>query len=453
MLSRRGFIGTTAVSVAAAASGAFPRFAGAGPAPPDEAWPDPARPREDADLVRGIQEQDLPPSIARLESRAGEARPITPGERAGRIERARVLMRESDIDALFLTGGTSLEYFSGMSWGLSERLFALVVPVDGRPFVVTPAFEEDRTREQIALGPFDAETPVLTWHEDESPYALVAGGLRDLGVASGRMGVEETVRFVFSDGVAQAAPALELTSGTPVTFGCRGRKDDHELALMRLASEVTLAAYEAAYLALEEGMTQQDFARLVSLAHARLGFPGGAGVQTGEYSALPHGSITQQVVREGTILLIDGGCSVEGYRSDISRTFVLGRPTGKMVRVFEIERRAQDAALAAAGPGVEAQAVDAAARRVIEEAGFGPGYTYFTHRVGHGIGMDGHEWPYLVKGNTMPLRPGHTFSDEPGIYIPGEFGVRLEDDMLITADGAELFTPQSPSLEEPFATE
>jgi len=453
MLSRRGFIGATAVSVAAAATGAFPRMTGAGPAPPDEAWPDPARTRDDADLLRGIRDQDLPPSIARLESRADEAEPITAAERAGRIERARRLMRETDVDALLLTGGTSLTYFSGMTWGLSERLFALVVPLEGGAFVVTPAFEEDRAREQIALGPFDADTPVLTWQEDESPYALVAGGLRDLGIASGRMGVEETVRFVFSDGVAQAAPALELTSGTPVTFGCRGRKDDHELALMRLASKVTLAAYEAAYLALEEGMTQQDFARLVSLAHARLGFPGGAGVQTGEYSALPHGSITPQVIREGTILLIDGGCSVEGYRSDISRTFVLGRPTEKMKRVFDIERRAQDAALAAAGPGIEAQAVDAAARRVIEEAGYGPGYTYFTHRVGHGIGMDGHEWPYLVKGNTMPLAPGHTFSDEPGIYIRGEFGVRLEDDMLITEDGAELFTPQSPSLEEPFATE
>ncbi len=451
MLSRRGFIGAT---VAAAATRAvFPRTAAAGPPPPDEAWPDPTRPRDDADLLRGFQDQDLPPSIARLQSRADEARPITADERAGRIERARRLMREADIDALFLTGGTSLDYFSGMSWGLSERLLALVVPVTGRAFVVTPAFEEDRAREQIASGPFDSDTPVLTWQEDESPYALVAGGLRDLGITSGRLGIEETVRYVFSDGVSKAAPALDLTSGTPITFGCRGRKEDHELELMRLASEVTLAAYEAAYLALDEGMTQDDFARLVSIAHSRLGFSGGAGVQTGEYSALPHGSITPQVVREGTILLIDGGCAVEGYRSDLSRTFVLGRPTDKMKRVFDIERRAQDAALAAAGPGVEAQAVDGAARGVIEEAGYGPGYTYFTHRVGHGIGMDGHEWPYLVKGNTMPLQPGQTFSDEPGIYMRDEFGVRLEDDMLVTGDGAQLFTPQSPSLEEPFATE
>ncbi len=463
MVTRRHFLGTSAAAVAAATTGASlarpARGANAGPpwrgpAAPDEGWPDPSLPHaEDEFPDRGFQDQELPPSIAALRSVADRARPITASERAGRVEKARRIMREKKIDALFLTGGTSLTYFSGMRWGLSERLFALVIPVRGTPFVVTPAFEEDRAREQIAMGPFGEDTPVLTWQEDESPYDLVAGGLRDAGVATGRLGIEETVRFVFSDGVAQAAPAAALTSGTPVTAGCRGVKDAHELELMRLASHVTLEAYEAAYLALDEGMTQRDFGRLVSLAHSRLGFSGGAGVQTGEFSALPHGSITPQVIREGTILLIDGGCSVEDYRSDLSRTFVLGRPTERMKRVFEIERRAQDAALAAARPGVEAQAVDAAARHVIEEAGYGPGYTYFTHRVGHGIGMDGHEWPYLVRGNTMPLEPGHTFSDEPGIYLRGEFGVRLEDDMVITEEGAELFTPQSPSLEDPFGAE
>jgi len=239
-------------------------------------------------------------------------------------------------------------------------------------------------------------------------------------------------------------------SGTPVTAGCRGVKDDHELALMQLANEVTLTAYKAAHAALEPGMTQGDFARLVSQAHSQQGFSGGAGVQVGQYSALPHGSRTPQVIEEGSILLIDGGCSAEGYRSDISRTFVLGAPTDRMQEVFDIVHRAQAAALAAARPGVQAQDVDAAARRVVEEAGFGPGYTYFTHRVGHGIGMDGHEWPYLVKENTLLLEPGMTFSDEPGIYIPGEFGVRLEDDMYVTREGAGLFTPPSPSLEDPF---
>lgn len=399
------------------------------------------------------QEQELPPSILALESRADQASPITLEERQARIDKARRLMAEHHIDAVMLTGGTSMLYFTHVHWGLSERLFAVVLPRGGRPFAVTPAFEEERTREQLALGPLgDGETDVMTWQEDESPYQLVADGLRARGSGSGTLGIEETVRFVFSDGVAQAAPSLRLTSATPVTAGCRGVKTEHELDLMRLASKVTLKAYEAAWEALDEGMTQAEFARLVREAHSRLGFSGAAGVQTGAYSALPHGSTTPQVIREGTSLLIDGGCSVEGFRSDISRTFVLGKPTDKMQRVFDIVLEAQTKALATARPGLPCEAVDHAARQVIEEAGFGPGYTYFTHRVGHGMGMDGHEWPYLVKGNKQPLEPGMTFSDEPGIYIPGEFGVRLEDDMVITADGAELMTPQSPSLEDPFGT-
>jgi Xaa-Pro dipeptidase len=392
----------------------------------------------------------LPPSIQALTSMRDRARPIAADERRGRIERARRLMAEQKIDALMLCSGTSLVYFTNIRWSGGERLFACIVPVKGQPFFVCPAFEEDRAREQIALGPFQGTADVRTWHEHESPYALVAAGLRDRGVATGRIGMEETVKFVFSDGVAKAAPGATVVSGTGVTAGCRGVKDAHELELMQLASTVTLTAYGAAWKALADGMTQNDFARLVSAAHARLGFDGGAGVQVGEYSALPHGSIQPQVIKEGSILLIDGGCTVEGYQSDISRTFVLGRPTDKMKRVFEIDRRAQDAALAAAKPGVPCEAVDAAARKVIVDAGYGPDYKFFTHRVGHGMGMDGHEWPYLVRGNTLPLAPGMTFSDEPGIYLPGEFGVRLEDDMYITPEGARLFTPQSESLEKPF---
>jgi Xaa-Pro dipeptidase len=228
-------------------------------------------------------------------------------------------------------------------------------------------------------------------------------------------------------------------------------KSQHELQLMKLANEVTLAAYEAAYLSTKEGMTQHDFGGLVQAAHAQQGFQGSASIQVGDNSALPHGSAKPQIIREGTILLMDGGCNVEGYESDISRTVVLGKPTDKMKQVFEIVHKAQSNALATAKPGVECQAVDAAARKVITDAGYGPDYKHFTHRVGHGIGMDGHEWPYLVRGNTLPMAANMTFSDEPGIYIRGEFGVRLEDDMHITENGAELFTPQSPDLDKPFA--
>jgi Xaa-Pro dipeptidase len=433
MLNRRSFVklGSVAAGGSLAAACSSPTPPSAPPAAPTAA---PAQ----------------PPAIAALTPVRDQATPISADERRGRIEKARRLMTEHSIDALMLTGGSSLEYFSGMRWGLSERLFAMVLPVKGDAFYVSPAFEEDRAREQIATGPLGASADVRTWEEHQDPYARVAQGLRDRGIASGRLGIEETVRFVFSDGVSQAAPTVRVVSGTPVTAGCRVIKDAHELALMRLASHVTLRAYEAVWKSLTDGMTQDDVARLISEAHAQQGFQGSAGVQVGEFSALPHGSLTPQRVREGSILLIDGGCTVHGYWSDISRTFVLGKATDKMKQVFDIEHAAQTAALKAARPGVTCEAVDAAARKVIVDAGYGPDYKYFTHRVGHGMGMDIHEWPYLVKGNTLAMSAGMTFSDEPGIYIPGEFGVRLEDDLVITEGGAELTTPQSPSLEDPF---
>jgi Xaa-Pro dipeptidase len=213
---------------------------------------------------------------------------------------------------------------------------------------------------------------------------------------------------------------------------------------------VTLSVYEGVYQALSEGMTQRDVSTLIEKAYERMGFPGEASVMVGEYSAFPHGSTTPQVIREGSIIMIDDGCTVEGYQSDITRTFVLGKASDKMKSVFEIVHRAQAAALAAARPEVECGAIDAAARKVITDAGYGPDYKYFTHRLGHGMGMDGHEWPYLVRGNKTRLQANVTTSDEPGIYIPGEFGIRLEDDMHVTENGAELFTPQSPSVEDPF---
>src|SRR6266404_6667950 len=386
--------------------------------------------------------KSLPAPIARLKSRRSEASPITVEERQQRIDKARRLMAENKIDAILITGGTSLVYFTNIRWWMSERLFAMVLPVKGSPFYVCPAFEEDRAREQIATGPGGTNAEVRLWNEDESPYQRIAEGLKDRGISSGRLGMEETVRYVFTEGTAKAAPGLQIVSATPVTAGCRMIKTQHELQLMTLANQVTLTAYEAAYLSTKEGMTQFDFGQLVQAAHAQQGFEGGASIQVGENSALPHGSAKPQVIREGTILLMDGGCKVEGYESDISRTVVLGKPTDKMKKVFEIVNRAQSAALAAAKPGVQCQAADAAARKVITDAGYGPDYKHFGHRVGHGIGMDGHEWTYLVRGNTTLMAQGMCFSDEPGVYIRGEFGVRLEDCMHITEAGAELFTPQ-----------
>ena len=293
----------------------------------------------------------LPASIAALTSMRDKAKPITADERRGRIERAKRLMGEQKIDAIILAGGTSLNYFTGIRCGNSERLFAVVIPKVGNPYIVTPAFEEDRTREQLVGGPM-AHTDVSVYQEDESPFEKVAQGLKDRGIATGRIGVEETTKFVFADSVGGAAPALHVASASPITAGCRMIKDSHEVELMRLACQVTLKCYEAVFLALQPGMTQNQVSRLIDAAYRRVGFPGEASVQAGEYTALPHGSITPQTIRDGTIIMIDDGCSVEGYQSDITRTFVLGKPTAKMNTVFDVVKRAQTAALRAARPGV-----------------------------------------------------------------------------------------------------
>jgi len=433
MGNRRQFLTTTALGGAAAA---FPAIV-----------PPAAFAQEEAPS----HETALPPAIAVLKNRRSEAQPITPAERRDRLERARQLMAQNKIDAICLIGGTSLVYFTGIRWWNSERLFTFVLPKKGRPFYVSPAFERDRAQEQISSAPDGDQSDILTWQEDENPYDQVAKGLKNAGVATGRIGIEERVTFVFSDGIAKANAGVEIVSATPVISGCRMIKSKAELALMQLACSSTLQVYEAVWKSLHAGMTQADFYRLIRQGYAQVGFPGEASINIGEFSALPHGSLKPQIIKEGTILLIDDGCVVEGYGSDISRTFVIGKPTDKMNHVFDIVHNAQSAALKTARPGIPCGAVDAAARRVIADAGFGAEYEHFTHRVGHGMGMDGHEWPYLVKGNKLPLEANMTFSDEPGIYIRGEFGVRLEDDMHITENGAQLFTPQSKSLEEPFA--
>ena len=401
-------------------------------------------------LVPLADNDSLPPSIARLKARRSEAVPISRDERQERQERARRLIADNALDAIVLMEGTSLRYFTGIRWWGGERLFAFVLPGKGKAFYVCPAFEEGRAREQIANAPDGSQPDLRTWQEDESPYERLAQGLKERGLSAGKLGLEETVRFVFADGIAKAVPQTTIVTASPVTAGCRMIKSEHEIALMRLASQVTLSVYEAVYHALREGMSQRDVGDLIEKAYARTGFAGDASVMVGEYSASPHGSTAAQVIGEGSIVMIDDGCVVEGYQSDITRTFVLGKAPDKMKQVFDVVHRAQSAALAAARPGAECGSVDASARRIVVDAGYGPDYTYFKHRLGHGLGMDGHEWPYLVRGSPTKLQANITTSNEPGIYIRGEFGVRLEDDMHITENGAELFTPQSPSLEDPF---
>ena len=399
----------------------------------------------------------VPSAIAALPSLTGDARPFTNDERLARIERARQLMVKNKIDAIILANNAkSSVYFANIRLGGSERLWALVIPAKAKPFIVCPAFEEDRARELLESGPFGKDADILTWQEDENPFALTVKGLRDRGIATGTVGLDENMKFIFAESLAKAGPQLHFVTAVPVTAGCRMIKDQHELDCIGLACRATLLVYRAVYQSLAEGMTTHDVHRLIQQGYQRVGFEGEASLNIGEFTALPHGSRQPQTIREGTILMLDDGCEVEGYTSDITRTFVLGKATDKMKSVFDIVRKAQSAALAAARPGVALGEVDAAARKVIADAGYGPGFKYFTHRLGHGIGMDMHEWPYLVKNNMFGwelnpvMQPNMVFSDEPGIYIRGEFGVRLEDDMHVTENGAELFTPQSPSLENPF---
>jgi Xaa-Pro dipeptidase len=430
MLSRRCLLFTAAASVPAVAINA--RLSAQEPAVPGK----------------------LPAPVLALGNRIHEAVPITAAERQQRVERARALMAAKKLAAITVTGGTTLQYFLGVGSGQSERMFAWTLPATGDPFIVCPTFEEGRMREMLHGSPNGAATKIYTWNEDEDPYALLAKSLKAATSSSLPLGIDERVQYVFADRIAQAVAPRQTTSAIPVVAGCRSIKSAAELALMQLANEITLSVYKAVYESCGPGMTNRQFAALVDAAYGRCGVSGAASCQVAAFSAQPHGSPTPQTIREGEMVLIDGDCSVLGYQSDISRSFVYGKPTDRQLRVFDVVHAAQSAALAAARPGVELQSVDAAARKVITDAGFGPDYKHFTHRVGHGIGMDGHEWPYLVRGNTQKMVANMTFSDEPGIYLaddPAPFGVRLEDDMYITENGAKLFTPQSPSLTEPFA--
>ncbi len=393
----------------------------------------------------------LPAPIQALRDRTAEIKPITPREREERLDRARSVMTARKIDAIVLTAGSSLYYFTGARWSQSERLFAYVLPVAAAPFVVCPALERDRFAELLTHFPERESTLTYFWEENDDPYVIVRKALAQDNITTGTLGIEEHTPFVFSNGIAEACPALKIVSATPVTAGCRAIKTPAELALLQLANNITLDVYRAVFQSCHPGDTNQTVSELISKAYARCGVRGDASCNVGPDTAIPHGSSKPQTIGEGQIVMVDDGCTVEGYTSDITRSWVYGTPTEEQRKIFDIVHRAQSAALAAARPGVEAQSVDSAARKVIVEAGYGPGYSIFTHRVGHGIGLDMHEWPYLVGNNIAPLQAGETFSDEPGIYLRGKFGIRLEDCMYLTSDGAKLFTPQSPSLEHPFA--
>jgi Xaa-Pro dipeptidase len=375
--------------------------------------------------------------------------PISSAERLQRIAKARELMARNGIGAIIVEPGASLDYFTGVQWWRSERLTAAVIPARGEPIVVTPFFERPSVAESLSIP-----AEIRTWNEDEEPLKLVADFLRERGVASEPVGFEETDRYFILDRLRQQLPSLRPVSGNPVVRGCRMIKSPAELALMQAANDIMLASLRYAGERTREGMMPADIDAMIAAAQKKLGGAYDDGlVLIGEASAYPHGSHKPQVVKRGDIVLMDCTCAVHGYQADITRTFVFGAdPTPDQRKLWDQVHRGQQIAIAAAKPGVPAGSVDDAVRRVYESWGFGPGYRLpgLSHRTGHGIGMEVHEPIYLVHGETTPIAPGMCFSDEPGLYIPGKFGVRLEDCWHMTAEGPKFFTQPPPSIDRPF---
>ena len=385
--------------------------------------------------------------FAGLANMAKDAKPIGADEHKARLTKATALLRANDMDALLIEPGASLIYFTGVRWGRSERLTAAVLTREGEVAIVTPFFEEPSVRESLGVA-----AEVLTWNEDENPLAAVAAWLGKRGLTKGRIGVEETVRYFAVDGLEKAMPGATVVNGAPVVRGCRMIKSAAEIALMQLATDITMAAYRYTAPRVEAGMSPADIRVIMNGATKALGgSPEFALVLLGEASAYPHGSGQPQMVRPGEVVLMDCGCNVHGYQSDVSRSWVHGTATARERQVWEQMRKGQLVAFEAAKLGTPAGAVDDAVRRYYESLGYGPGYKLpgTSHRTGHGIGLDGHEPVNLVRGETTRLAPGMCFSNEPGIYIPGEFGIRLEDCFHMTESGPQWFSKPPVSFDDP----
>jgi Xaa-Pro dipeptidase len=377
--------------------------------------------------------------------------PISTAELEHRVTRAQALMREQGIDALYLDTSTNLRYFTGIALHLTERLHGALIPAEGEIAYLSPAFEEPKTRTLLRIG-----DDIRCWEEHEDPAALVIDTIRSKGIDRGTVAIDPLAPFFTVDAMRRAGNSFSFVNAASITAACRQVKSAAEIALMQAANDITLAVHKAAARALAPGMTTPEVQAFLDAAHRKLGGqPASRAVQFGEATAYPHGVPYPQTLAEGDMVLIDTGCFVEGYRSDITRTYVYGEPTTRQREIWTLEQRAQAAGFAAAQLGAPCEAVDAAARATIAAGGFGPGYATpgLPHRTGHGIGMDVHEAAFMVMGNTTPITPGMCFSIEPTICIYGEFGVRLEDIVFMTADGPHWFTPPCPSVDDPFDTE
>mgnify|MGYP000057648957 FL=1 len=377
-----------------------------------------------------------------------EASPISIEERKGRIAKAQELLQKNKMSALVLDAGTSLNYFTGLSWYPSERSMLAIIPAKGELTYICPYFEEDRLRELLKIG-----NEVRTWHEDENPFELCIKTLKDLGYQSGLIGIEEQTRFFISNGLQKAGKNFQMVSGDPVSVTCRLIKSPAEIALMQRANDITSLAIQAGIAALELGCTPRQISQKIAQKHTELGAQHGfAAVTFGVATSFPHGSSRKQILQKGDTVMLDCGCQVDGYESDITRTVVFGEPSQRQIDIWNLEKKAQQAGFEAAVLGAPCENVDIAARAVLTQAGFGPEYKLpgLPHRTGHGIGMDGHEWGNMVKGNKLPLQVGMCFSIEPTIAIPGEFGVRLEDCVYMTENGPKWFSQPSPSITQAF---
>ena len=397
--------------------------------------------------LAGASRADVTIDLAGLKSLTTEIKPIGPVEYARRLEALRRVMKTAGIKALIVESGSSLTYFTGVQWWRSERVTAAMIPVVGEPIIVTPFFETPSVRETLSVP-----AEIRPWNEDENPEAILIGALKDRGAASGKVAIESTTRLFILEGLKALCTAHDFVSGAAVVAACRQIKSDAELALMQLANTITLKALKFAYDHAKTGMGVAEINGMIGAVTRALGGQGGEGlVLINEASAYPHGSHQKQVIRDGSTVLMDCGCTVGGYTSDISRTFVFGTPSAKQRKVWVTVKRGQEIALETAKIGLPVGKIDDAVRAFYEREGWGPGYHLpgLSHRTGHGIGMDGHESPYLVHGDATPLQAGMCFSDEPGLYLPGEFGIRLEDCWVMTEAGPKLFTPLAASLDAP----
>jgi Xaa-Pro dipeptidase len=390
--------------------------------------------------------------LADIRADVTQVQAINHQERSARISKAAGLMGEQSIGAFILTASTSLYYFTGLQWYQSERLVCAVLTANGDVVYVGPAFEESKIRETVG------DTARLrVWQEDENPYLLVKDLLSDLGVSNAAIALDEAAPFFVFDGLRQAMPLAHMINASVVTAECRMHKSAAELALMQKAKNITLEVQRRAAKILREGISSTEVATFIDQAHRAFGGSGSTFciVSFGQATAIPHGPDGVQYLREGDMVLIDTGCKIASYHSDITRSYVFGKPTQRQRDIWELEKIAQAAAFDAAQLGVPCEQVDAAARRILEAAGMGPGYQTpgLPHRTGHGIGLDIHEWPYLVKGNARPLAAGMCFSNEPMICIEGEFGIRLEDHFYMTERGPKWFTGQSYAIDAPFGVE